>query len=380
MTRRTLAPGIYEDRYGREVRWPGGKPKRYPLDAPLEQLVAYRKRMRQQTAARRRVHGGGSFVRDVARFLRERRHRPCYKSDKSHLRPWVERFGRASRFAITHEGVQGAVNEWARQGYSPRELRHRVKLLQRLFRHLDPGQPTPCDGVTRPKIVKRKPRPVPAHVVRDVALNLRKQEIRGIGRLRSAKTRARFLVLALTGARPVQVMRATRSDLDLERGIWYVEPAKGDDGATMALNAQQRAAWQLFIAAEAWGRYDARSFSKTLQRNGWPKGIRPYNLRHTVGQTLRELGADLGDIQDHLGHASPDTTSQFYVGPSLDRLRAISARLEGRVNPFAVELPQPTSTTGREQKEKKGEKRRSFAPQPDQRKSRSRRQKRAKTA
>ena len=335
MKRRTIAKGVYEDAYGYEVRWRDGRPqsKRFPPDAPLGELKAFRARMQRQAGDRRRVEGDGSFVRDVARFLRTRRGRPCFKSDRAHLRAWTKLFRRQSRFAVTSADIQKAVNGWAAR-YSPREIRHRVKLLQQLFRHVDPGYPTPCAGVKLPKIVKRKPRPVADAILNGVALRLRHQE--EIGRLRTAKTRARYLLLALTGVRPAQLQRARPDDLDLARGVWYVDPAKGDEGTVIALNDGIRAAWALFIAAQAWGAYDGRSFSKTLKRNGWPAGVRPYQLRHTVGQRLKELDVGLGDIQEYMGHSSPVTTEQAYLGPSLARMRAVSARLDAWIDPLAL--------------------------------------------
>lgn len=355
MKRTRVALGIYRDAYGYAIIWQeGGKPKekRFPLDAPLDRLKDWRKTKVSQ-AKDVAKDGGGSFVRDVVRFLRTRKGRQCFKSDRAHLRHWIHRFRRRSRWAIARTDVQAAVQDWSTQGYSPKEIKHRVAILRTFYRSLEPDQPTPCDGVKLPKRSKRKPRPVAADVVWDVALNLRKQEM--IGRLRTHKTRARFLVLALTGARPAQVMRARKDHFDWDRGLWYVDPAKDDEGSVIAFNTQIRAAWELFVAANAWGWYDSRSFSKTVHRNGWPRGIRPYQLRHTVGQTLKEQGTDLGDIQDHMGHSTPDTTSQFYVGPSLERLRAISARLEGRVSPMAVELPRPTTKVGRERNAKESQ-------------------------
>jgi hypothetical protein len=96
------------------------------------------------------------------------------------------------------------------------------------------------------------------------------------------------------------------------------------------------AAWALFIAAKAWGPFDSRSFVSTLQRNGWPKGVRPYNLRHTVGLTLSELGVDLGDIQAHMGHRSIETTRTYYVPAVPQRLKDASEKLDGRLTGTAV--------------------------------------------
>lgn len=378
MTRRTLAPGIYEDQYGREIRWVEGRTrsKRFPLDAPLEDLKAYRARMVRQAGDRRKATAGGSFVRDLARWLRTRKTKPCYGSDRSHLKPWAKLFRRGSRFAIERADVQQAIHEWAAlrkadgtPKYSPRELRHRLKLLQQVFRWLDPGQPTPCDGVKLPKVSTRKPRPVADAMVRRMALALREQE--RLGRLRNAKTRARYLMLMLTGVRPAQLKRAKLADVDADLGIWYVEPAKGDDGTVVVFNADMRKAWDLFVGAGAFGAYDSSSFAKTLQRNGWPKGVRPYNLRHKVGQTLRELGAPLDDIQQHLGHKSPVTTDAFYLVPSLARMTATSARLDGRVDALALEpLPRATTTRSEKQKAKRTEITEQSAPPAVQEKSR----------
>lgn len=336
--RTTIATGIYADAYGYSIMWRhAGRPRecRFPLDTPLSTLEAIRDARLREAAT---VPTGGSFVRDCVRFLRDRRQRASFKSDRAHLRPWIRRFLKGSRYAITRDDVRAALGEWQRAGYSARELRHRWRILSQVFTTFDPDAPNPCMGVKLPRIPKARPRSVSDDLVRDVALNLRKQEMDGIGRLRTAKTRARFLVLATTGQRPAQLKRTRQMDVDLERRVWFVPPAKGDAGTIVYLNDEMLAAWRLFIAARAWGHYDGRSFARTLQRNGWPKAIRPYNLRHTVGLRLSELGVDLGDIQSALGHSSP-TTTRIYVPGVLARLREASAKLDGRIGLEALALP-----------------------------------------
>lgn len=344
-----LARGIYRDASGYSVIWrSGGRPieKRYPLDTPIATL---RKERVREVGQATPIVGAGGFVRDAVRFLRARRALASFKSDRAHLRVWIHRFATRSRFAIVREDVRAALADWRLAGYSPRELRHRWRILSQFFESFDDDSPNPCRKVKLPAIPKRRPRSVSSELVREVAVNLRIQENKGIGRLRSAKTRARFLVLATTGQRPAQLRRARPDDVDLARRIWFVEPAKGGESPALPLNDDMLAAWHLFIAAGAWGRFDGRSFVRTLQRNGWPKGIRPYNLRHTVGLTLSELGVDLGDIQEHMGHASP-TTTRIYVPGVPARLRAASGKLDGRL-PVASGWPVPRSgaTNGAQQ-------------------------------
>lgn len=378
--RRTIARGIYEDRFGFTIRWrEGGIPieKRFALDTPLERLKQYRAEQLRQVADVRRSEQTGSFARDVVRFLRLRTGRPSFKSDRAHLRPWARRFKKLSRWHIKREHVEQAMAWWRAEGYSARELRHRLRILQQLFYTLDGSSArTPCDDVKAPPIPKARPVSVSDQVVRDVAVELWKAEQRSY--LRDSKTRARYLVLATTGQRPAQVKRAIRGDVDLERRLWFVRTAKNALGPTLYLNDEMIAAWQLFIAAQAWGLYDSRSFAKVLRRNGWPKGIRPYNLRHSVGMGLSERDVDLGDIQSHMGHVSP-TTTRIYVPGVAKRARAASAKLEGRFGP-SFGLSRFTFTREAEQKANKGHNRPLSGSVQDQKVGRRRLNKRKKSA
>lgn len=347
MSGRRIAKGIYEDPYGYEVRWRDAgrtKTKHFPLDTPIATLKDRRDAYAKQ-ARHAQPDQTGSFPRDAVRFLSARKALTGFKSDRAHLRPWIHRFRAVSRWTVTAEHIRKAVDEWQRSGYSARTLRHRVRILRQMFATLDPQAPNPCDGVKTPTPQKTRPKRVTDDTINAVALQLRRQEI--AGRLRDAKTRARFLVLMLIGMRPAQLKRSVPADLDRSARLWEFQPAKGDNGMVAYLNEQQLAAADLFVAADAWGWWDGNSFVDVLHRNGWPKGVRPYNARHMVGQTLRRLGADLGDIQDHLGHKSPTTTRQHYLEPDLERLKATSEMLAGRLSAEALLQPPTTRTRGR---------------------------------
>jgi integrase len=360
---RRIAKGIFEDRHGFELRWRDAgqtRTKHFPLDTPLQTLKD-RRATYQKQARTPRPDESGSFPRDAVRFLAGRKRLASFKSDRAHLRPWIHRFKKLSRWAVTSDLIQKTLDGWAAAGYSARTLRHRRRVLRQMYAKLDADAKNPCAGVTVPTPgLIRKPH-ISDALINAVALQLRKQEI--AGRLWDAKTRARFLVLALIGVRPAQLRRSLPVDLNVAERLWVFQPAKGDNGMVAYLNDEQLGAAQLFVTAKAWGDYDGRSFVKTLQRNGWPKGVRPYNARHTVGQTLRRRGADLGDVQDHLGHKSPTTTRQFYLEPDLERLKATSERLAGRIDPTALLHPSPTMR--RKRKSTKDETRPQFAHRAD---------------
>lgn len=62
-------------------------------------------------------------------------------------------------------------------------------------------------------------------------------------------------------------------------------------------------------------RLTARAFEQQIKRLGELAGIRtkvtPHVMRHTFATQMYKNGADLGVIQDLLGHARPDTTKRY---------------------------------------------------------------------
>lgn len=327
-SRRTIERGIYRDERGYEVVGRAGKATRstrYELDASLEDMRAWRDRAsselrddRQPTRDTRSVAGG------IAYYLTH-----VGVDEPSQFSAWVEDCGDLERRKLTPARAQQAFDRWTREGYSRQTLRVRKFALQKVWRALDgPTCRTPVDDIVLKKPKARRPVWVPDEIILSVLMEIRRHELAGW--IRSPKTRARFLVLVTTGQRPTQMKRAERGDVDLERQVWNVRAAKGGEPIPMHLNSEMIDAWRAFITAEAWGDYDTRSFARTLRSCGWPKGVRPYNVRHATGLTLSARGTDLGDIQTHMGHTSITTTRQFYV-PGLDeRMQAVSAALEGR--------------------------------------------------
>jgi integrase/recombinase XerD len=326
-SRVTIERGVYRDDSGFEVVARAGRltrSRRYPAKTSLKTMRAWRdatatelRDEAQPTTDARTIAGAiDYYIRTVK------------PDDASQLRAWALVFGALERRKLTAARAQLAIDTWQQEGYSRQTLRLRKIALRKLWRALDgPTVKTPVDHIRLPKPPRRRPQWVPDDIINAVALELLKHE--GLRQLRTPKTRARFLVMASTGQRPAQLRRARREDVDLERGVWHVRPAKGGEAIPLYLNDEQKAAWRLFFHARAWGDFDKRNFARVLTRCGWPKGIRPYNLRHATAMTLRKRGADLGDIQDAFGHADIATT-RVYAHVVEERLQDVSARLEGR--------------------------------------------------
>lgn len=329
--RQRLAKGIFADRYGISVIYfehGTAVETRFPSGTSVDRLIAWRetqlKHLRESVP-----HTRNQMARDAVKYLKRLKGRPGYSSERSHLTAWLRAFGPTVRRSITTQRCELILAEWRQQGYASKTLRHRHRVLQSFYRFFDGRTAiTPVDDIRKPP--KGQPRPVSVSdaTIEAVALELRKHEI--LGTLRDAKTRARFLVLATHSQRPAELQRAKLADVDFERRLWFVRGVKGGFNTIVPLNEDQIAAWQMFMAADAWGIYDSRSFSRTLKRAGWPKHIRPYNLRHSTGFALDARGVDLGDIQRLMGHTSPETTRSFYVPGLIQRLAAATQKLEGR--------------------------------------------------
>ena len=77
-----------------------------------------------------------------------------------------------------------------------------------------------------------------------------------------------------------------------------------------------------------------RSFQRVLKRKGL-KVIRFHDLRHSTASILYDMGWDLKDVQEWLGHADIETTGNIYTHISLQRKQASAKSLE---NTFAISM------------------------------------------
>lgn len=347
--RTRVATGIYSDQCGflATVSQAGlRRDQRFPPDTPIDFMENWRIRTRADLAddadetqtIDEPLPERGTFATDLPRRLKQIAGRASYKADRSHLKAWLPFVGKVKRTAIRPSHVRAAFSAWLTDGKSARTIRHRRRVLRELYQGLDGAHAKPpIKGVKVPTPEDPHPTPVPLATIQKVAASLKagkvgkkrhgpKRTLATVQYAEPAKARARFLVRATTGQRPSQIMRATPADVDLKRKIWFVRAGKGGHAIPLPLTADMVNAWKAFAAADAWGSFDSRSFSKTIRRHGWPAGVRPYNLRHTFAIDHLLAGTSIGDLQGLLGHAQIETTRKHYAPVLLALLRKTVGR------------------------------------------------------
>jgi integrase len=336
--------GIYRDAAGYEVVAHVGarrKARRYPRDTPLATMRAWqdatRLALRTTPAPRPTARSAPTLAADVDRYIAQVRTLVSWRELRAELRAWVRLAPQGLRRQLTPEVVRRARVTWLDAGVSPKTINHRVAALRRMIRTLDavPGAPlpvTPCDGLRRLPVPRVPKIPITPDVILRVYRALLARERQGV--LRTAKTRARYMVLATTGVRPSELMRAQPEDLSLDTTppYWLTRDGKGGRRASaLPLNPEMLEAWRVFVAAGAWGRYETSAFARTLRAAGWPADVRPYRLRATVGIELSARGIDLADVAGWLGHTDLDTTRADYVPVLAPRMVQAMQTLAGRV-------------------------------------------------
>jgi len=342
--RTRVAEGIYDDQYGRAATVKVGRQQReqrFAADTAIDVIKAWRVRTRAELTDESEETGSidepiperGTFANDLPRRLKQIEARASYKSDRSHLNAWLPFIGHMKRPTIRPSHIRVAFSAWLTEGKSARTIRHRRRVLRELYQGLDGAHAKPpIKGVKVPKPEDPHPTPVPLETIQQVAASLKhgltqqkrcgpKRTMALVHFAEPEKARVWFLVRATTGQRPSQIARALPGDVDLKRRIWFVRAGKGGHQVPLPLTADMVKAWKAFIAAKAWGAFDPHSFSKTLRRHGWPKGTRPYNLRHTFAIDHLLAGTPIGDLQGLLGHRQIETTRKFYAPVLLARLR-----------------------------------------------------------
>jgi integrase len=332
--RKRIGRGLYEDGTGRSAK-SCGKEKRFPPKTPHAEM------QRWQDDTRKKYRGSGTARADrgtlaaaVDAWNDQERHLTSYDSRRAELRAWVKLYGPRRMSSLTAADVRRAIGLWSAAKVAAKTIRNRLWSLKHLYKMQGPDVETPVDHVQPPAKVRTVITPVPPE--RILAVYVKLLEFERTGRLRDAKTRARFMVRAATGRRPVEIMRAQPEDVDVDARTWRVRDAKGGWSEGLYLNDDMLTAWRVFREADAWGLFATDSMAEVLRAAGWPSGVRPYQLRHSLGIGLSEMGHDLADVGGWLGHTDVQTTRSAYVPILNSRMQRMAQSIDGRLAGWKV--------------------------------------------
>ncbi len=277
--------------------------------------------------------------------------------------------GRVKPAGVTSTQVRGFLADLHARRH-PATLGRKLAALRSFFRWLrreGACNLDPTDGIPSPRVPRRLPNPLP---VDDCIALVERGRRRGRPRARSGtraasadlgELRDRALVELLYGAglRVGELTALDVRDLDLHRGDVRVV-GKGSKERVVPLPAATREALDAYLGARRrpgllaeplftslrpcvggsrrLGVRDVRRVLASRARSvGVADRVHPHRLRHSYATHLLDMGADLREIQELLGHASLSTTEK-YTAVSADRLMEVYDRAHPRAhNPPAGE-------------------------------------------
>lgn len=327
MTTRRIDTDIYRTATGfrafvRVAPGKGGlKSQRFGKTATLTEMKRWREdtRVAFRKAPRPKVEKG-TLAADIQRYLKLVATMPTIKDRTRDLNDWAHVFGPLDRHTITRQDYQLQLQEWRLTGKRGKPLaastvNHRRTAIEHLYTVLDgKAAPNPLRDIAPFTEPPAEPRDIGLATARAI-----------LSAMKPSKTRARIKVLAWTGMRGNSELGKMKPEyVNLAQKECWAPTGKKGKPRLIVLNSYGVQAWREFAQFKAWGTYSKdslrRSFHRAVKAVNAARAkdklpplphIRVYDLRHTIATAMRRAGADLADIQAHLGHTSPRMTQRY---------------------------------------------------------------------
>jgi len=283
-------------------------------------------------------------------FLRAERNlsvhtRRAYLSDVEQFRAFLGADVAPER--VSADQVRGFMAELHGRRH-PATVGRKLAALRAFFRYLlreGRCRLDPTAGIPAPRAPKRLPTPL---AVDDCETLL--ESVPAAGSPADRRDRALLELLYGAGLRVGEAVGLDVRDVDLHRGEVRVL-GKGRKERVVPLPAATRQALDVWLAERSRPGVLAEPLFVSLRRRGAPRrlserdvrrvlrrraqragiagAVHPHRLRHSYATHLLDMGADLREIQELLGHASLATTEK-YTAVSAERLVEVYDRAHPR--------------------------------------------------
>ena len=293
--------------------------RRFPPDTPFSLMRRWREERISSLREEQPKALAGSLADAVAGLLKLETGRRATDFEDL-LSHWCRAFGDKQRLMITPRMIQEQLDQWKVQGVAASTLNHRRQALRTLYRRMEPDSMNPVDR-TKPY---RQPEPEPRAIPDDVIDQI-------FAKMPTSASKARLLVICHTGMRHSELMRVRHEDVTYgDAGQVFVKSGKGGRHRVVPLHGKAQDAFALLDETGGWGRFSPQSLRKTWLAAALKAGhakidpesegktwqnilcaYRPYDLRHRFATRVRQLGADLADVQELLGHKNIQTTRRY---------------------------------------------------------------------
>ena len=244
-------------------------------------------------------------------------HKRSVAGDISKLRVHLlPRFGSKSMYAITFRDIQTYHSNLKLSHCAATANRH-LSLLSKVFScavQWGVLERNPCKGVQKFTENNAGQRFLSTDEIRRLyAAMADVRERSGVGV-------AALKLLLLTGMRKNEVLHGQWSNVDLERGIWFVPHTKNGKSNHVVLNAEARALLLTLPRVSDWV-FPGRDSSKPLVEVrrclnqlavvAGIRALRVHDLRHSFASLCAQSGVPLLQIKSLLNHASLTTTQRY---------------------------------------------------------------------
>lgn len=160
---------------------------------------------------------------------------------------------------------------------------------------------------------------------------------------KNVRERAILEVFRSTGARVGEIVEIQLDQIDFEKGDIMIQSEKSGRYRPLYLDDDARYYYGKYMATRtdsspymfpgSRAPYSKMSttgiraiFGRIKERAGLECRVYPHKMRKTLGMTLINRGVSIGNVQEIMGHASPDVTRDYYAQSTPQTLRYIRER------------------------------------------------------